>query len=126
MAGEIALKVIMEKSTEHKSDPAVLSYIYAGHCTCYNTLGIGGFVLRLTILLVLTSLVLLGAPSNCAPGSLSDYLALDSEGCRLGTRVLSGFTLESLLPFASEINQGSVQITPSAAGLTGSLLFTYN
>jgi hypothetical protein len=40
--------------------------------------------------------------------------------------VLSGFSPESLLPFASEINPATVQITPSAAGLTGSLLFTYN
>jgi hypothetical protein len=84
-------------------------------------------VLRLTILLIVAALVSSGAPSDCTPGSLNDYLALDPiDGCRLGTRVVSGFFLEPLVTGANPIDPASVQITPSSAGLTGSLLFTYN
>ncbi len=83
-------------------------------------------MLRPTILLLLTALVSFGAPSNCASGSLSDYLALSSDGCQLGTRVLSDFSLEDLLSFATPIDPTDVQVTPSAAGPIGSLLFTFN
>lgn len=83
-------------------------------------------MLRLTMLLAMTALVSLAAPSNCAPGTLTDYLGLDLEGCRLGNRVISNFSLDPLTQGASEINPNSVQVTPFAGGVTGSLLFTYN
>jgi hypothetical protein len=55
-------------------------------------------VLRLTLLFAITTpWVLLGAPMNCVPGTLNDYLNLDPlAGCRLGDRVLSEFSLTPL------------------------------
>jgi len=83
-------------------------------------------VLRLTILLILTAALSLAAPSNCVPGTLTDYLSLNTEGCRLGTRVISDFNLVPLTQGSSEIDPNSVIITPSTLGMAGSLLFTYN
>jgi len=89
---------------------------------------IGGYVHRLTLWFAITTpCILLGAPMNCVPGTLNDYLNLDPVvGCRLGDRVLSEFALTPLTFGSAEIDPGSVLVTPSTLGMSGSLLFTYN
>jgi hypothetical protein len=73
---------------------------------------------------VILSLSCFGAPLDCVHGTLADYAALEEEGCRLGTRVLSGFALGPT--GGSPIPSSAITVSPSVAGLTGSLLFAFD
>jgi hypothetical protein len=80
-------------------------------------------VLRVSLFLVLSALPGAAAPA-CLPGSLSDYLALTTEGCMLGTRTVSDFELGELTAGSELIPASSILVTPSVMGLRESLLFT--
>jgi hypothetical protein len=82
-------------------------------------------VVRFTFALILSSAVCLAAP-NCTSGTLADYLGLPAEGCRLGPRVLSAFEALPVLSGATEIDPAAVQVMPTVAGATGSLLLTFS
>lgn len=86
----------------------------------------GGFVVRITLLLTVSAILAIAAPSDCASGTLADYFVLPAEGCRLGTRVVLEFEPLSVLPGATDIDPTTIQVTPSSLGDMGSLLFTFN
>jgi hypothetical protein len=82
-------------------------------------------VVRVTLVLLAFASAALAAPSDCAPGTLDDYLALGSDGCRLGSRVVSDIALSAPLSGATAIDPATVSVTPSVFGRSGSLSFGF-
>jgi hypothetical protein len=83
-------------------------------------------VVRITLLLALASLPSLAATTNCMPGTLQSYIELGSDGCQLGTRIISEIALSTILSGGSPIDPTAVTVTPAVMGITASLLFTFD
>jgi hypothetical protein len=59
----------------------------------------------------------------CVSGTLDDYIALGSDGCTVGTLVVSGFSSAASLFGGSEIAATDIMVTPTVAGPGSQLAF---
>jgi hypothetical protein len=82
-------------------------------------------MIRYLIPLVVSAMTVLGAPVDCATGTLGDYLSL-SSGCRLGSVVVSDFFNPGVLPSSTEIDAASIGVLPLLDSSLPGLRFTYN
>jgi hypothetical protein len=60
------------------------------------------------------------------PGTLQSYIELGTDGCRLGTRVISDIGQSTILQGGTEIDPATISVTPSVMGITASLLFSFD
>lgn len=80
---------------------------------------------RILLLLSLAASLASAIPLDCTPGSLSSYLALPGEGCRIGQTVVSGFVDPGVLPGSTPLLANSILVNPLFDTYAEGLLFTY-